>query len=274
MVDSGGIKKKLLALQQGLRAPKGQYNEFGGFNYRSCEDILEALKPLLAENKCIILLGDELVEIGGQVYIKARAALEDTESNAAVDVVAYAREPGEKKGMDTCQITGATSSYARKYALNGLLAIDDARDSDTRESDEDIPSEDITQADDVVAGGGEGEYAAPAEGASRPPAPTGRPDPKGFASLEDEQWEKLKVGWGQLAAAEGKDEANKLLYAASLYEGKGGYKTFLALQEAIAKKKKKRSGAPAVTRGRLFYITRDFCEKANELRIKEEDIPF
>lgn len=121
----------LRKIQQELKAPKGQYNSFGGYHYRSAEDILEAVKPLLAKTKAELILSDEIVEVGGRVYVKATALLSDGEQQAKV--MAYAREPEDKKGMDASQITGTASSYARKYALNGLFLIDDTKDADTDE---------------------------------------------------------------------------------------------------------------------------------------------
>jgi len=122
--------KKLLIIQTELKAPKGQYNNFGKYNYRSAEDILEAVKPLIAKNNCLLTLSDELVNIGERYYIKATAKLKDLESNEVEITTAFAREEETKKGMDGSQITGASSSYARKYALNGLFNIDDNKDSD------------------------------------------------------------------------------------------------------------------------------------------------
>lgn len=125
--------KKLCAIQGALKAPKNQRNNFGGYNYRSAEDILEAVKPLLQQYKCVLSLSDELVQIGERYYIKATAALYDADEvydNNPCTVTAFAREEADKKGMDGSQITGASSSYARKYALNGLFAIDDTKDSD------------------------------------------------------------------------------------------------------------------------------------------------
>lgn len=122
---------KLSAIQMELKAPKGQYNSYGGFKYRSCEDILEAVKPLLSKNGLTLLLTDEPVAVGNRVYIKATARLIGGGDN--IEVTAYAREPEEKKGMDTSQVTGTASSYARKYALNGLFLIDDTKDADSNE---------------------------------------------------------------------------------------------------------------------------------------------
>lgn len=116
-------------IQSELKAPKTQTNNFGNYNYRSCEDILNALKQHLLTYKAIVLLSDELVMIGDRFYIKATAKLVDTESNEEIGVSAYAREDLERKKMDGSQLTGSASSYARKYALNGLFAIDDTKDS-------------------------------------------------------------------------------------------------------------------------------------------------
>lgn len=123
------IYEKLAKIQQELKAPKNQYNNFGGYSYRSCEDILEAVKSLLAKNECTLIISDELVNIGERYYVKATATLYDNENY--IQNTAYAREEETKKGMDGSQITGASSSYARKYALNGLFLIDDVKDSDT-----------------------------------------------------------------------------------------------------------------------------------------------
>lgn len=126
-----GIIDKLQIIQQELKAPKKQYNNFGNYKYRSCEDILEAVKPLLEKTKTILLLSDEVVLVGTRIYVKAIAMLRDCETDKQISVEGYAREDETKKGMDGSQITGASSSYARKYALNGLFAIDDTKDADT-----------------------------------------------------------------------------------------------------------------------------------------------
>lgn len=125
------LHEKLLAIQTKLKAPKGQYNSFGKYSYRSAEDILEAVKPLNAEQGVLLTITDEIKEIGGRVYVVATATVSD--GTDELKVSAFAREPENKKGMDESQITGATSSYARKYALNGLYAIDDNKDADTDE---------------------------------------------------------------------------------------------------------------------------------------------
>ena len=129
------IYEKLIQIQSELKAPKGQYNNFGKYKYRNCEDILEAVKPLLKKQGLAILLNDEVVTIGTRYYIKATATITDGESK--IEVNAEAREEESKKGMDGSQVTGASSSYARKYALNGLFAIDDTKDSDTTNSGSD-----------------------------------------------------------------------------------------------------------------------------------------
>lgn len=125
------LLEKLLAIQIELKAPKNQYNSFGKYKYRNCEDILEAVKPLCLKNKAVLTVSDEVENIQERYYIKATATLHDTESEEKISVTARAREEEDKKGMDGSQVTGASSSYARKYALNGLFAIDDTKDSDT-----------------------------------------------------------------------------------------------------------------------------------------------
>lgn len=128
------VYEKLQHVQSGLNAPKNQYNKFGNYFYRNCEDIQEAAKPLLREVKAALVVGDELVQIGDRYYIKATAQFVDCESSERVENTAYAREEQEKKGMDASQVTGSTSSYARKYALNGLFCIDDVKDADNRDN--------------------------------------------------------------------------------------------------------------------------------------------
>ena len=126
-----GIYEKLLNIQTTLKAPKGQFNKFGNYKYRNCEDILESLKPLLSDNKVVVLLNDDIVAINDRIYVKATVTLKDTKSDEKIETTAFAREEETKKGMDVSQITGSASSYARKYALNAMFAIDDTKDSDT-----------------------------------------------------------------------------------------------------------------------------------------------
>jgi len=134
------IYGKLLAIQSELNAPKNQKNTFGGYNYRSCEDILEAVKPLLKKHNVTLILSDSMKETNNRVYVEATARLIDIETQEFVFNTAYAREEETKKGMDGSQVTGASSSYARKYALNGLFCIDDNKDSD-KTNVEDEPTE-------------------------------------------------------------------------------------------------------------------------------------
>ena len=126
--------EKLMTVQQTLKAPKSKFNSFGKYNYRSCEDILDGLKPCLKEVNACVTIYDEIVQIGDHYYIKATACFIDCDTGENVDNVAYAREEETKSGMSSAQVTGATSSYARKYALNGLFMIDDTKDADTDES--------------------------------------------------------------------------------------------------------------------------------------------
>ena len=122
--------KELITIQSELKAPKSQFNKFGGYKYRKAEDILEAVKPLLAKQKCTLIITDDVVLIGNRIYVKATATIKN-EKGECETTNGWAREEETKKGMDGSQITGASSSYARKYALNGLFAIDDNADSDT-----------------------------------------------------------------------------------------------------------------------------------------------
>ena len=125
------LAEKLLKVQAELKAPKSQYNSFGKYHYRNCEDILEAVKPLLLKNNLSLVINDEIVMIGDRFYVKASAEVYCPEEEKLITVSAYARESEDKKGMDSAQVTGAASSYARKYALNGLFLIDDTKDADT-----------------------------------------------------------------------------------------------------------------------------------------------
>lgn len=120
----------LSQIQVELKAPKNQFNSFGKYKYRSLEDIFEGLKPLLEKYKCSVQVSDDIVLVGDRYYVKATALLKDEAGNTVAINTGWAREEESKKGMDSSQVTGATSSYARKYAMNGLFAIDDVKDSD------------------------------------------------------------------------------------------------------------------------------------------------
>lgn len=132
------LLQHLAQIQSELKAPKGQRNTFGMYNYRSCEDILEAVKPLLTERGLVLLITDDIVQIGERYYVRATATIYDADGSY-ISNSALAREEAVKKGMDASQITGATSSYARKYALNGLFAIDDTKDADATNKGQDEP---------------------------------------------------------------------------------------------------------------------------------------
>ena len=127
------ICKKLSEIQQKMKAPKNLYNSFGKYKYRNAESILEAFKPFEKEYGVFLILEDEIVSVGDRIYVKSTAVLSDCEQDGEIRATAYAREAAEKKGMDESQITGTASSYARKYALNGLFLLDDAKDADTDE---------------------------------------------------------------------------------------------------------------------------------------------
>lgn len=146
-------QKELARIQQELKAPKSQRNSFGKYNYRSCEDILEAVKPILGG--CVLTVTDSIEEVSGRIYVKAEATLQMSDS-FPVSTTAYAREPETKKGMDESQITGAASSYARKYALSGLFCIDDTRDADAT-NEHDKPEKKKTQAEKDLCFWGESE---------------------------------------------------------------------------------------------------------------------
>lgn len=142
------IYQVLSEIQAKLKVPKNQYNNFGKYKYRNAEDIQEAVKPLLKEYECLLLLKDEVEFVGERHYIKATATL-ISKDGKEVNTQAYARESLNKKGMDEAQITGATSSYARKYALNGLFAIDDTKDSDYLNSNKEYTQKSTTSNNDV-----------------------------------------------------------------------------------------------------------------------------
>lgn len=142
--------KELIAIQSELKAPKSQFNKFGGYKYRKAEDILEAVKPLLAKQKCTLIITDDVVLIGNRIYVKATATIKN-EKGECETTNGWAREEESKKGMDGSQITGASSSYARKYALNGLFAIDDNADSDTTNDGQHQEAQQQTQTQQPTA---------------------------------------------------------------------------------------------------------------------------
>ena len=127
------FNQRVVNAQAELKAPKGQFNNFGKYKYRSAEDILEAVKPINLKHGLLLTISDEIYDVGDRYYVNATATLSDVESDEVISVKAFAREPSNKKGMDESQITGTASSYARKYALNGLYLIDDTKDADTDE---------------------------------------------------------------------------------------------------------------------------------------------
>lgn len=141
--------KELITIQSELKAPKTQVNNFGGYKYRKAEDILEAVKPLLAKQKCTLIITDDIVMVGNRIYVKATATIRN-EKGEVEEATGWAREEETKKGMDASQITGASSSYARKYALNGLFAIDDNADSDTTNNGRQQESKQQTQTQQPV----------------------------------------------------------------------------------------------------------------------------
>ena len=143
------IYEKLTEVQNELKAPKSKYNSFGKYNYRSCEDILEAVKPILKAKRLAMTVKDDVFNIGDRFYIMATVTVYDCESEEKVTTTAYAREDADKKGMDGSQITGSSSSYARKYALNGMFAIDDTKDADgwnTHDTDRTVEKKEAERA--------------------------------------------------------------------------------------------------------------------------------
>ena len=144
------IKEKLLYIQQTLKAPKSKYSDFGKYNYRTAEKILEAVKPLLKEQNVLLTLNDEVVAVGDRIYVKASAVLEEVDGDGGIQITAYAREQLDRPKYDTSQLTGAASSYARKYALCGLFLIDDEKDPDELpELPEDDPDEVLDQQEEA-----------------------------------------------------------------------------------------------------------------------------
>ena len=195
------IEVQLRKVQAALKAPKGQTNKFGDYKYRSCEDILEAVKPLLVEHNLPLHISDEVVEVGGRIYVKATASIA-VSGGVGTFVTAYAREEETKKGMDAAQITGAASSYARKYALNGLFLIDDTKDPDatnTHDNPQAASIPHIERARETVT------------------AQKGSPPPGKINAVEDPRWVTVAQGAKHPGASEmltdihGKGEKFKFL---------------------------------------------------------------
>jgi len=194
----------LQTIQSRLVAPKSQFNSFGNYKYRNCEDILEALKPLLAETGCSVVVSDEVVQVGDRFYVKATAYLfRDNEVIASSQ--AFAREPLDRKGMDASQITGATSSYARKYALNGLFAIDDSKDPDSTNVTVDAAIKPVNTVQAVK------EALQKGNGAAKQPIPATNPA-QATSDPFDEADEAIKAFNGELVPGFG--EKTSLLEAA------------------------------------------------------------
>lgn len=207
------IGKKLLAIQQKLEAPKDQHNEFGGYRYRSCEGILTALKPLLDEFGCIVTITDKMIQIGDRCYVEACATIADIESGESISTTACAREQQNRKGMDEAQLTGATSSYARKYALNGLFAIDDIADADsinTHDDDECTPVQGKPAVNDDSGHGGK---KGSGEVAGDSGAEISSPQPSGNSDLD-----RIRYTWKELKDS-GRD-ADELLDKVTQFPGK------------------------------------------------------
>ncbi len=144
------ILKKLLLIQQELKVPKNQFNSFGKYNYRSCEDILESARPIANKNNCVIVINDDIKEINGRYYVEATITLFDVESGEEISTKALAREAEPKSGMSESQLTGACSSYARKYALSAMFALDDEKDDDTRDNRQQSKQITLCELDNIL----------------------------------------------------------------------------------------------------------------------------
>ena len=191
------ISEKISQVQLGLVAPKGQRNDFGKYNYRTCENIMEALKPHLAKTGLSVIVSDKMVEVGGRVYVRAKATVSDGESK--VKATAYARECETKKGMDEAQITGAASSYARKYCLSGLFLIDGNADPDATNK-HDFGSNNAVMKGDGGNPSPEGTSAASGEASEGTTASSGvatPPDGAGEVDVPLGEWREEKLGFGK-----------------------------------------------------------------------------
>jgi len=224
----------LARIQRALKAPKGQYNTFGGYSYRSCEDILEAVKPLL--QNCTLLLSDDIIVIGDRYYLKATAKFIDGDTLEETSVSAFAREPIAKKGMDESQITGTASSYARKYALNGLFLIDDTKDADHESNYEGEKKAAPSKPKPAPPQKKPSAPAAPAKPAPKAPEPVPvNPDapPNPEERITDQQRVAL---WDIARKAKYSQEQVKEVLAACGYEGTGSIKQkhYIVICEAIS----------------------------------------
>ena len=202
------ILSKLATIQAELKAPKSQFNKFGGYAYRNAEDILEAVKPIAIKNGCLVTCSDDLLLVGGRFYIKSTATITCIEDGSVMSATSFAREEEEKKGMDGSQITGASSSYARKYALGGLFAIDDTKDSDTTNQGDRVPKATPKPAPKVAPKVATPANPAPAPVQAAPAAPAPKVQdltPRTVASLSKTAYD----AWVK-AAAEGKTTKNGL----------------------------------------------------------------
>lgn len=190
--------KELLIIQSELKVPKSQFNEFGKYKYRNCEDILEAVKPLLKQTKTVLIISDEIIQVGDRYYVEAEAILKKEDGKEIARTLAYAREPLTKKGMDEAQITGASSSYARKYALNGLFAIDDTKDADTTNKGDPAPKETKPTLEEALAGEPQGDIPSTIEcPRGRGPSVTKEYCDSGVCPQE-ERCKNYNEAWGKL----------------------------------------------------------------------------
>jgi hypothetical protein len=265
-MGASSIMGKLMMIQNELEVPKNRYNSYGDYHFRNLEDILDAGKPILEKYKCVMSISDKVVEIGGSNYVEATATLHDTESGESHSVTAYARETMERKKFDSSQLTGSASSYARKYAANGLLAIDDVKDADNQYND-DGPSQD--RAED--GGGSSAERAdAPVE-ESTPPASdeeSDLPRSKRPAKIDDENF--LRIQNIHKLLKDAGHNPNEILAGATAFEGDNGkmvkwIKTLAVLKKKIADGKMKV--------GSLYYHAEAYSKAAQELGVDENGGP-
>lgn len=207
-----GIMQKLAFIQTEIKAPKNKHNSFGNYDYRSAEDIQEALKPYEEKYEVATIINDSIEAIGGRVYVKATVTMYDIRTGESISTTAYAREAETKKGMDDAQVTGATSSYARKYALNGLLLLDDTKDADTDEYQ--AQKKEAEKKAAVATSKPAQQKATPAQQA--PAGPNRLALREYMKTLTPEQQEKVKQEFNLNPKSTEKDYELALLYARSL----------------------------------------------------------